>query len=1069
MTPPHGAGFASALASEYEAVEQPTIALLSGLGWQTANLQGEQPGPATPTGRLSFREALLPARLRPALTRLNPTLPQAALDDAAAELARDRTAMLPIAANREVHRLLRNGVPVQVRQPDGGTEPARVRLVDWAAPASNDFLLASQVKMRGPLHDRRPDLIGFVNGIPLLLIECKAPNKPLADAYDDNLRDYRDTIPALFPFNGVVVLTNGIEARMGAAHAPYAAFAPWPRLEEDAPDDPGPGTLLRAACAPARLLDLVENFTLFEEERGGLVKKIARYHQVLGVNRAVAVVARLGKPGRADAGQGWEGRGRLGVVWHTQGSGKSLSMVMFTEKVLRTLGNNWTFVVVTDRTELDDQIAGTYAATGALTKAVQDAQAESRADLRRLLAGQERYVFTLIHKFGTDRGELMEVLSNRRDVIVLTDEAHRSQYDQLALNMRRALPNAAFLAFTGTPLIAGASARTREVFGDYVSIYDFAQSIADGATVPLFYDERKPELRLDESFRDQWAALVEEAGLDEEAEAAMQRRFAVQHALIINPDRQDKVATDLVRHLAARGYRGKAMFVAIDKAAAVAMYDRVRARWAELLAEEEAALVAAPAEARDVLRDRLDWMRGLDMAVVVSPGQNEVADLAARGLDIRPHRERMHREDLAEHFKRPDHPLSLVFVCAMWITGFDVPTCSTMYLDKPLRNHTLMQTIARANRRAPGKQAGLIVDYVGVFASLQRALEVYASPRGSAAAGGAPIQDKAALMDALEAALAPADAACRAAGADLLAILAAPKPARPALIGAAVEALVAPDERRRTFLRLADAAVRAYKAVLPDNRAAPFFPQVAALSVVADAVRARVGTASLPALAARIEALLSGAILGADVAVPFRTGVADGLLDLSGLDFDKLGTLFANQPRTAAEALRAVAEVKAASMAAANPARADLVARLEELVAAYNAATLDAAAFLAKLKDYCADLDEEERRHAREGLTEAELAIFDLLTQPEPELTKVQEVEVKATARALLAKLKDLLAVRDWHTRQQPSAAVYSSIRFELDRLLPAEPFPEPVWEAKVESVWQFVFSRYGTARPSAH
>jgi len=1044
--PPH-AGFASTFADEYETVEKPTIALLAELGWNVANLLGEQPGPGNPTGRLSFREVVLPAWLRTALARLNPTLPQAAIDDAVAEVARDRAAMLPVAANREVWRLLRDGVPVQLRQADGDMEPATVRLIDWTEPGGNDFLLAAQPWFHSALYKRRPDLVGFVNGIPLLLIECKAPNKPLADAHEDNLRDYRDTIPALFPMNGFVVLTNGIEARMGAAQAPFEKFAPWPRLAEDAPDSTAPETLLRAACAPARLLDMVENFTVFEEERGGLVKKLARYHQVLGVNRALESVRRAGT-----------NAGRLGVVWHTQGSGKSLSMVFFTEKVLRTLGNNWTFVLVTDRDELDDQIAGTYAATGALTKKIHEAQ--SRADLKRLLVGQERYVFTLIHKFGTERGEAMETLSERRDIIVITDEAHRSQYDQLALNMRCALPNAAFLGFTGTPLIAGASQRTREVFGDYVSVYDFAQSIADGATVPLFYDERKPELHLRHGLREEWAELVEEAGLDEDTEAALQKRFARQHALITNPDRQDKIAADLARHFAARGYRGKAMFVAIDKAAAVAMQDRVRAHWAALIEEEAQALAAAPAEAREGLAERLAWMRAVDMAVVVSAGQNEIADLAAKGLDITPHRERMQREDLAAHFKLADHPLSLVFVCAMWITGFDVPTCSTMYLDKPLRNHTLMQTIARANRQAAGKQAGVIVDYVGVFANLQRALAVYASPHGSEA----PIQDMAALVAALETALVEAEGAAAAAGADLAAILAAPKAQRAGLIGAAAERLIAPDDRRRTFLRLSDAAVRAYQAVLPDNRAAPFFPRVAALAIVADAVRGMARPADLSVLAARIEALLQGAILGVSITAPLRSVDApNGLLDLSGLDFDKLGEMFAGQPRTAAEAVREAAEVEARAMAAANPTRADLVGRLGELVAAYNAATLDAEAFLAKLKEYCADLDDEKRRHAREGLTDAELAIFDLLTKPEPKLTKAQEVTVKATARALLAKLQDLVAVRDWHLRQQPRAAVLSAIRVELNEL-PEESYPLPVWEAKVGEVWQFVAGRYGGA-----
>ena len=587
------------------------------------------------------------------------------------------------------------------------------------------------------------------------------------------------------------------------------------------------------------------------------------------------------------------------------------------------------------------------------------------------------------------------MLSDRRDIIVITDEAHRSQYDQLALNMRRALPNAAFLGFTGTPLIAGASERTREVFGDYVSVYDFAQSIADGATVPLFYDERKPELHLRDGVREEWAELVEEAGLDDEEEAALQKRFARQHALITNPDRQDKIAADLARHFAGRGYRGKAMFVAIDKAAAVAMYDRVRVHWAALMRGTGGARWPRRRARRRRVAERLAWMRTLDMAVVVSSGQNEIADLAARGLDIKPHRERMQREDLAAKFKQADDPLALVFVCAMWITGFDVPTCSTMYLDKPLRNHTLMQTIARANRRAAGKQAGDHRRLRGRVREPAASAGCVCQPATSAA----PIQDVAALVAQLEAALAEAEAEARAAGADLPAILAAPKAKRAGPIGAAAEAVVAPDERRRAFLRLADAAVRAFKAVLPDNRAASFMPRVATLSIVADVVRGMVGRADLSGLAARMEALLQGAILGASIEAPLR-GVGDGLLDLSALDFDRLGELFAGQPKMAAEAVREAAEAKAHAMVAENPTRADLIGRLEELVAAYNAATLDAEAFLAKLKEYCAGLDEEERRAAREGLSEAELAIFDLLTRPEPKLTKAQEVTVKAAARA---------------------------------------------------------------------
>ena len=567
--------------------------------------------------------------------------------------------MLPIAANREVYRLLREGAPVELRQPDGSLKPDRVRFLDWTDPSGNDFFLASQTWIASDLYKRRPDGIGFVNGVPLLLCEWKAPTQPVQEAYDANLTDYRDTIPRLFDPNGFTVLSNGLDALMGPSHAPFDVFAPWKRLEEEGPESVGVETLLRGTCEPLRFLDLIENFLLFEDARGGLRKVAAKYHQVLGVNRAIEAVQKLE-----------ENRGRLGVFWHTQGSGKSLSMVMFAEKVLRRLGGNWTFVIVTDRQELDDQIAATFAATGALTKAIKDAQPQSRVHLRQLLAGQERYVFTLIHKFSTERGELMPVLSDRRDVIVITDEAHRSQYDQLAANMRRALPNAAFIGFTGTPLIAGQEQRTREVFGDYVSIYNFAQSVSDGATVPLYYEARKPELQLDgEALRDDLDELLDAAMLDEEQEKKLQREFARQYHLITRDDRLDQIAADLVRHFAARGYLGKGMFVAIDKATAVRMYDKVTAQWAALLAQEGKRVAHAPPETREALAERAAWMRDVEFAVVVSQGQNEIAELRAKGLDIMPHRKRMQEEDLEARFKNPNDPLRLVFVCAMWITG----------------------------------------------------------------------------------------------------------------------------------------------------------------------------------------------------------------------------------------------------------------------------------------------------------------------------------------------------------------------------------------------------------------
>lgn len=1037
------------VASEDSAVERPALELLQELGWARINLREEKLGPGNPTGRTSFRQTWLPARLKAALERLNPGLPHKAITMAADALTEPRSAMLPMAANRALLDLLVDGVPIQVRRNDGGFDDLRVRVIDWLEPANNNFLAASQVWVEGPLHKRRPDTIGFVNGLPLLLCEWKAPNKPLADAYDANLRDYRDTVPALFDANAFVILSNGLCAVMGGSHAPFDIFASWKRLEEGGPESVALETMLRGTCEPSRFLDLVESFILFEEARGGLRKIVAKYHQVLGVNRAIEAVRHIA-----------ENQGRLGVFWHTQGSGKSFSMTMFAEKVLRRLGGNYTFVIVTDRTELDDQIAGTFAATGALTKNLQDVQAGSRSHLRELLAGNERYVFTLIQKFSTADREPMPVLSERSDIIVITDEAHRSQYDTLAANMRSALPNAAFIGFTGTPLIQGAESRTREVFGDYVSIYDFAQSVKDGATVPLYYEARKPELQMNaDELRGGLEDLLDEASLDEAQEQRLAREFARQYHLITRDDRLDKIAEDLALHIATRGYRGKAMFVAIDKATAVRMYEKTKAAVGRLVAADEIRLKTAHEAEGAAIADRLQWMRSLDMAVVVSQGQNEVGDLKAKGLDILPHRERMQKEDLEAKFKNADDPLRLVFVCAMWITGFDVPTVSTVYIDKPMKNHTLMQTIARANRRAEGKTSGVVVDYVGVFLNLQKALAVYAGAGGEG--GDTPIQDKQALVEALSRALQEAADFIEPLGVSTDDIMAVGGLQRTARIASAVETLISPDERLRAFLRLSGAVVRAYKALLPDERAAPFIQAVAVLHTLADALRAKLGPVDISAISAKIAALLDEKIEGVAILTPIVEGDrAEGRVDLSDIDFDKLATLFAAKPKTAASQLRQAAEEKAKKMAEVNPSRQDMVERLEELVAEYNAGSIDAERFFKALKELVADLDEEGHRAARENLSEEELAIFDLLTKPAPTLTASEEVRVKQVARELLQRLEDLVAAVDWLKGRQSRASVLSEIRVKLNEL-PEEPYPETVWLAKVDQVWDFVLQRY--------
>ena len=639
------------------------------------------------------------------------------------------------------------------------------------------------------------------------------------------LRDYRDTVPHLFWFNAFVVLSNGADTLVGSTSAPWGHFAEWKKIDSEGEQGVvSLETALRGTCERHRLLDLVENFVAFMERPGGLVKAFAKNHQFLGVNNSLEALREVKQR-----------EGRLGVFWHTQGSGKSLSMLWFTQKVLRKEPGNWTFVLVTDRKELDEQLYGDFADCGVITSG-QEVHAETSAHLRELLGQDHRYVFTLIHKFiPPEKGQAMPVLSERGDIVVITDEAHRSQYDMLAANMRLALPNASFIGFTGTPLIAGEE-ETRRVFGDYVSIYNFRDSIADGATVPLYYENRIPELQLtNDDFDDELEDLLEEAGLDDAQEKAVARRFSQQYELITRPQRLGEIAADLVHHFVNRGFRGKAMYVAIDKATAVRMFDLVEAEWARYLAELEAKLADTPELERPHLESLIEFMGSTDMAVVLSQAQNEVADMRELGLDIARHRKRIVEEDLDSDFKNPDHPLRLVFVCAMWLTGFDSPSTSTVYLDKPMRNHSLMQTIARANRVFPNKDNGLIVDYVGVFRNLEKALAIYGADRTGSSldndglAVDSPIRPKEELVDELGAALADTVDFCDANDIDLADLEAAQGFEFVALQKAAVEALLVDEQTRRRYVSLARRVRKTFKALLPDPEAMAVTHRVAVI------------------------------------------------------------------------------------------------------------------------------------------------------------------------------------------------------------------------------------------------
>lgn len=1044
--------------TEDQLVEQPAIGLFAALGWQTVCAMEEIFGAGGTLGRETRGEVVLTERLRAALVRFNPALPAEAIATAMDELTRDRSAMSLEAANRDVYRLLKEWIPVSVPDREhGGQKAERLRVVDWEHPDNNDFLLVSQFSVTGPLYTCRPDLVGFVNGLPWVVIELKKPGVPARAAFDENLTHYKQQIPALFWYSAFLIASNGTDSRIGSLTADWGRFFEWKRVErEDEPRRVSLETILRGTCDKTRLLDLVENFTLFSEHKAGLVKIIGQNHQYLGVNNAIAAMLEARRLGH----------GRGGVFWQTQGSGKSFSMVFFSQKVLRKLTGNWTFVVVTDRVELDDQIAGTFKAAGAVSESEGDnCHAASGAHLQELLRGNHRYVFTLIHKFQTP-----ELLCDRSDVIVLTDEAHRSQYDTLALNMRAALPKALFLAFTGTPLIAGEE-RTKEVFGDYVSIYDFQQSVEDGATVPLFYENRTPELQLvNPDLNDDIYRLIEEAELDPEQESKLERELSRQYHLITRDDRLETVAQDIVKHFLGRGFVGKAMVVSIDKATALKMHDKVRKYWiaeTDRVVRELGTLSYLPSEERATpanlarekeLRQRLDLLKTTDMALIVSPGQNEIQQMRALGLEIEPHRRRMNESQpgLDEKFKDTADPLRLVFVCAMWLTGFDAPSCSTIYLDKPMRNHTLMQTIARANRVFPGKHSGVIVDYANVFASLEKALAIY----GAGTGGRSPVRDKQQLVKELRSAVTDATTFCAVQGVVLGDIeqLAAGSLERLQAIEDAIDALISPDSLRRDFLGHERLVTTLYRAVKPDPAALEFVGRVACLTTLAEAIRAKLNPdpPDISQIMSGITGLLDESITGHEIR---ESGPP--ALDLSKINFEALAARFkeSKHRNTELEALKAAIRAQLEKMIQLNRTRADFADKFEELIESYNAGSRSIEELFEELLRLSNSLNEEQERHVREQMTEEELVIFDILTRPAPELSPEERAEVKKVARELLGRLKTLL-VLNWRQKAAARSQLRLAIEDTLDAGLPRAYTPD-LYRHKCSALFEHVYESY--------
>ena len=995
-------------------------------------------------GRAHRGEVVLTKYLLPALAKINPELPQEALDQAVEQLTRNRSQMSLVNANKEIYQLLRDGASVQVMNRDGEYETETARFFDFANTANNSFLCVSQLWVVGEMHTRRPDVVLFVNGIPLLLLELKASHKSLVDAYRDNLRDYKDTIPKLLWYNMGIIISNGIENKFGSITSPFEFFNEWKKAEsEDDKPKTDMGTMIRGVCDKARMLDIFENFILYDESGSGEAKKIVpRYFQYYGVNRAFQKVI--------DREQN---DGKLGVFWHTQGSGKSYSMVYLSQKVFRKLQGNFTFVIVTDRSDLDRQAYKNFATVGAVYE--QEVHADSIVNLKELLRADHRQIFTTIQKFQDVEG----AVSDRSDIIVMTDEAHRSQYDLWAMNMRRAVPNASFIGFTGTPLMVGEE-KTRETFGPDVSVYNFADSVRDGATVPLYYENRVPRLtNVNEQLEQELGKVMDFYDLNDEEEEKLESEFSTFYHLVTREDRLNAVARDIVEHFVGRGYDGKAMVVSVDTTTAFRMYTKVKAEWDRYLGKLRMDLSRTDDEyERAKIEEKLTQHENVDMAVMVSQSQNEISNLVPFEIDTRPLRDRINTGNLEEEFKKADSNLRMVFVCAMWMTGFDVPNLSTLYLDKPLKNHTLMQAIARANRVAPDKKNGLIVDYIGVFRNIEKALAIYAASSGG---DDEIIRSKDELVDELKGALDNGKKFLAQEQIDLAKIISAPAEEKLLLLEHAANAIVGELAKKKKFLNLASDIHTTYRAVLPDPSADDFYTEVTAIRVIASRVR-DVGSASVDVSQVKkdLEDLLDRSIQAGEYVIPQHKR----LRDLSALDTDALRDFFAklDNKNLQAESLSAELKDKIEEMVRRNRKRAKFLERLNKLLKEYNSGAHDIDQLLNDLVSLAKDLSEEEQRSVKEGLTEDELAIFDLLQKEN--LNPDETAKVRLVAKELLEQLKPKL-VPGWRDFEPLRAGVKITISDILFPKLPEPVYTENDCEYKGLEVYNFVYENYRDAR----
>ncbi len=1002
-------------------------------------------------GRKSYEEILLVRYFRQALRKLNPWIDVRQITEAETLMkSRLSTASL-MQINEEKYSLIRDGIPVTVRRADGKTETRRASVIDFNSPDNNSFIAVKEMKIHSTNYRRRTDIVGFVNGIPLLFVELKNINVDVQNAYTDNYTDYLDTIPQLFYYNAFLILSNGNEAKIGTLGSKYEFFHEWKRLAEDDEGSVALETMLRGVCKKENFLDLLENFILYDHSSGKTVKILARNHQYLGVNEAVKAYAARKL-----------NNGKLGVFWHTQGSGKSYSMVFLSQKIRRKFAGSPTIIILTDRDELNKQISDTFENCGLLGKTKASGHIPSSGDdLVRKLKGNPSFIFTLIQKFNKPDAE---PIHPDHDILIMSDEAHRSQYGVFAENMMHLLPDASRIGFTGTPLLSDDNITAR-TFGGYLSVYDFKRAVEDGATVPLYYENRGDKIQdlQNPEISDRILDAIENADLDVDRQDKLEAEFAKEIHILTAEPRLRKIARDFAAHYSDLWTSGKAMFVCLNKVTCVRMYNYVQEYWQEEIKKTTARLKKASQQETQELERKLEWMKETEMAVVISQEQNEIQTFRKWGLDILPHREKIEKGNLDKRFKDSEDHLRIVFVCAMWLTGFDVKCLSCLYLDKPLKAHTLMQTIARANRVNEGKSNGLIIDYVGIVKALRNALADYTrNPAGKEHTD--PTIDKEKLIARILETTAAAKEFLSARNYDLQNLIDAKDFSKVERLQAA-EAVCGTIEDRKTFMTYGSEIGRLIRYANRDELTSEQRGECNAIIAINNVLKRKHRHIDITDLMVEINSIINEYIQIEEQPDSELKGNAG--FDISKINFELLGREFAKVRKTklVLRDLEDVIRQKLDAMVAENPGRMDYYERYQVIISNYNGEQ-DRASIektFTELINLAQSLDDEQQRYIREGFTtEEELYVYDILFKPE--LSKAEIKKIKEVSTELLQKIKTIISVSDhWSDKQETMAAVDNVIRDILWAELP-ECYDEKSITDYRDKVKTYIYERFREA-----